>query len=441
MAEEFLLILNILKDFIKAWWWITLPFLLFGSWKFLYLWWRNDVFDNKVEYVLFEIKPPVEVLKPLRAMEAVFSGLWHFYDPPNPREAWLEGKFIFTMSLEIASIEGDIHFFIRAPKQLRNLIESTVYSQYPDVEISIAEDYTKNIPQNIPNKEWDLWGCDYELMKDEVYPIKTYAEFFETSPDSSKEEKRIDPLSPLLEGMSKLGPGEQVWIQIMAKPVAPTLDYNFFKLGQTEVNKLVKRPAETKPPSAMINKDDLVGVSDLLIYGEAAEAAKPEIREWLPPEMKLTPGEREVVTKIEEKVSKISFLSNIRFMYVAKRENFFGAHKAWVFGFFDQFNTAHLNCFKPWKPTITKVHTVLTWFLDTRRVYVRKRRMLRRYLGRNTPLFPKSDCKGKPGGTYILNIEELATLFHFPGRTVSYAPGVRRVEAKKGKAPAGLPVE
>ncbi len=440
MAEEFLLILNILKDFIKAWWWVALPFFLFGSFKFLFKWWRQDVFDSKADYVLFEIKPPIEVLKPLRAMEAVFSGLWHFYDPPNPREEWLEGKFIFTMSLEIASIEGEIHFFIRAPIKLRNLIESTVYSQYPDVEISIADDYTKDVPRNMPNKEWDLWGCDYELMKDEVYPIKTYAEFFETSPDSPKEEKRIDPLSPLLEGMSKLGPGEQVWIQIMAKPVVPADDYNFPELGRAVVNKLVKRPAEEKPPSMMLNKDDLVGASDLLIHGEKIDPAKPEIKEWLPPEMKLTPGEREVVTKIEEKASKISFLSNIRFIYLAKREVFFAPHKAWVFGFFDQFNTAHLNAFKPWKPTLTKVHTVLTWFLDTRRVYVRKRRLFRKYLHRLTPLFPKS-YKTKPGGTYILNIEELATLFHFPGRTVSYAPGVKRIEAKKGKAPAGLPVE
>ncbi|MCK5044751.1 hypothetical protein KAR26_03410 [Candidatus Parcubacteria bacterium] len=435
MEEEFLIIFNVLRDFVKAWWWVPLPFILYRSFEFLYLWWRQEVFDSKIERILLEIKPPIEVLKPLRAMEAVFSGLWHIYDPPNPREKWLEGKFLLTLSLEIVSIEGEIHFYIRVPKNLRNMVEASIYSQYPDVEISIVDDYIKNVPKTMPNKEWELWGCDYELMKNEIYPIKTYSSFFETSPEASKEEKRIDPLSPLLEGMSKLGPGEQLWVQIMAKPLVPSVDYDFPKLGRDAVNKLIKRPAESGKPSIMINKDDLIGATDLLVFGEKMEQKKSETREFIPPEMKLTPGEREIVTKIEEKVSKTSFMSNIRFIYLAKKESFFGAHKAWVMGFFDQFNTTHLNAMKPWKKTITKVHTVLTWFLDARRVYVRKRRLLRRYMGRDTPLFPES------GGTYVLNIEELATLYHFPGRTVSYAPGVKRVEAKKGKAPFSLPVE
>lgn len=435
MEEEFLIIFNTLKDFIKAWWWVPLPFFLYRSFEFLYLWWRQEAFDSKIERILLEIKPPVEVLKPLKAMETVFAGLWNIYDPANPREKWLEGKFVLTMSLEIVSIEGEVHFLIRVPKGLRHMVEASIYSQYPDVEISVAADYTKNVPQNIPNREWDLWGCDYEMVKDEVYPLKTYSEFFEINPDSPKEEKRIDPLSSLLEGMSKLGPGEQLWIQIMAKPVSPVVDYDFPKRGREIVNKLVKRPPEAKAMSMMINKDDLVGAADLLISGEQAAAAKPEQREFIPPEMKLTPGEREIVTKIEEKVSKVSFMSNIRLIYLAKRDCFFAPHKAWILGFFSQFNTAHLNSIKPLKKTITKVHTVLTWFLDERRLYVRKRRMFRKYSGRDAPLFPES------GGTYILNLEELATLFHFPGRAVSYAPGVRRVEVKKGKAPADLPVE
>lgn len=415
------------------WWWVPLPFILYPYFIYLYLWWRGDVFDSKFRYVLLEINPPMEVLKPLKAMEAVFAGLWHLYDAPNPREKWLEGKFLYTMSLELVSVEGNIHFFIRVPEKLRGLVESTVYSQYPDVDISEVEDYTRNVPNTMPNKYWDLWGCDYGLMKSDVYPIKTYADFFESNLET-KEEKRIDPLSSLLEGMSKLGSGEQLWVQIMAKPISAG-EYDFPRIGQAEVDKLVKRPAKAKPPSAIIGKDDIVNALDLLLMGQKTESKKQEFKEVMPPEMKLTPGEREVVSKIENKVSKFSFMSNIRFIYLAKKDSFFGAHKAWVMGFFDQFATTNLNALKPWKRTITKVHTVTTWFLDKRRTYIRKRRMFRKYIGRNTPLFPKE------GGTFLLNIEELATFFHFPGRAVSYAPGIKRAEAKKAKAPTDLPVD
>ncbi len=40
----------------------------------------------------------------------------------------------------------------------------------------------------------------------------------------------------------------------------------------------------------------------------------------------------------------------------------------------------------------------------------------------------------------FLNIEELATLFHFPSKIVAPTHLVPRVEAKKGEAPSGLPV-
>ena len=84
---------------------------------------------------------------------------------------------------------------------------------------------------------------------------------------------------------------------------------------------------------------------------------------------------------------------------------------------------------------MTKVKSVWLWFLDERRLYIRKRRIFRYYSKRWFPLFPR------PGGSYVLNTEELATLYHFPGRIVAPAPAVPRIEAKKGEAPPGLPVE
>ena len=105
------------------------------------------------------------------------------------------------------------------------------------------------------------------------------------------------------------------------------------------------------------------------------------------------------------------------------------------FGFFKDISSENMGGLKPDKRTMTKSKSVLFWFLDKRRIYLRKRRLFKRYVKRVAPFWPRA------GGTFVLNTEELATIFHFPGRIVVPAPAISRVEAKKGEAPPGLPVE
>jgi len=213
-------ILNTILDVIKNWWWVILPIILWRPFLFLWLWWRREKWWAHQRMILLEVKMPKEILKPLKAMDQVFSGLWgNLYDPPDWWEKWIEGKMLMSYSFEVVSLGGEVHFFIRAHGAIRNAVESTIYSEYPDAEISVADDYVKDVPADIPNKDWELWGSDYELIKEDVYPIKTYAKFFEERPETAKEEKRIDPYAPLLEGMAKIGPGEQLWIQIVASPI------------------------------------------------------------------------------------------------------------------------------------------------------------------------------------------------------------------------------
>src|SRR3989344_2730348 len=48
--------------------------------------------------------------------------------------------------LEIASIDGQVHFYIRTPSRIRGLIETQMYAQYPQSQVKVAEDYTLGIP-------------------------------------------------------------------------------------------------------------------------------------------------------------------------------------------------------------------------------------------------------------------------------------------------------
>ncbi|MEA3422092.1 MAG: hypothetical protein U9Q97_10500, partial [Acidobacteriota bacterium] len=269
-----------------------------------------------------------------------------------------------------------------------------------------------------------LYGWDFMLLKESCYPIKTYPKFFEEQ-ETAKEEKRLSALSVLLEGMADFKKGEQMWFQIVAKPIVGEVDW--VKEGQAIIDKLVKRPQKPKMKS-------IVGEAfNVLVKGTLpGEEEKPK-EEVIPPEMKLTPGERETVQAIEHKISKLAFETNMRFLYIGKKDVFSKARVKIPLDFTAGVNIATLNGFKPWKTTIPKI--VPPAILRQRTLYLRRRRLFRRYIGRQSPLFPK------PGGTFILNVEELATLYHFPGITMVPTLNFSRVEAKKAGPPSELPIE
>jgi len=104
---------------IKNWWWLALPFLLLPTLKFFYLWFIRTKWDATMDKILLEVKMPKEIERPMKAMEQVFSSFWTLYDPPSFKEKWVQGHFLLSFALEIVTIEGDIHFFIRVPRVLR----------------------------------------------------------------------------------------------------------------------------------------------------------------------------------------------------------------------------------------------------------------------------------------------------------------------------------
>jgi hypothetical protein len=417
--------LEIALQVIKNWWWLFLPFFLFPPARFLYLFYIMGCWDKTIERMILEVKIPKEVSKSIKAMDQVFAGLHGTHDIPTWREKWIEGVFQLNMSFEIVSSEGNIHFYIRAPRAFRKLIESNIYSQYPEVEIVEVEDYTQKVPQDIPNKNWDIWGVNFINAKDEIFPIKTYKQF--EAEIEKDENKKVDPLADFLEGISTLGPGEHFWLQIVVKPVLGR-DKPWQEKGKKLVDKLAQRPEKKES-----NKPIIQEAAEILMFGPSEK--KEEIRDIIPPEMQLTPGERNVISAVEEKLSKFGYDCCIRAVYVGKKDAFFKPNVKFVFSFFKETSTENLGGLRPLSKVMTKVKSVPFWFLDKRKLYLRKRRMFKYYTKRWSPFFPKR------GGTFVLNTEELATLYHFPGKSVAPAAGVSRIETKKKGVPSNLPVE
>lgn len=420
-----------LKALIFQFWWIPIPFYLFTHLKFIYALFMADRWagDKSRKPILLEVRIPQDVIRPLRAMENVFNSIWGSYDPPKDwRASHFEGKIILGASFEIAGIDGVPHMYVRLPMSNRKLIESAIYAQYPEVEIIEVPDYTKQVPEDIPNEDWDMWGCDIQQMKPEFYPIKTYEQFFEEKPEVSKEEKRIDPLSSLFEVISRMSKGEQIWIQIFVWPKSPKEDKYYWDNAKKEIDKLVKRP------EAAAKRSLLSDFFYLLIHGEIPNGEEAKEEGFLPPEMKLTGGERDVVAAIERKKSKNTFKCFIKYVYVAQRKVFSSGAKGYGVSFFAQFGTQNLNNTKPWTKSTTKVQSPNIF--TARRLYLKKRDLIENYRTRD-PAFDPFDV---PGATYHLNSEELATLWHFPGAAVPTA-SLQRVEMKKGAPPSTLPVE
>ena len=418
-------------SFFADWWWVILPpvllFTLLDVWLF-YVRWRWFLSQ---EWVLMEVRLPQIVERTPKAMEQVFAGLHGIWDDTYTRfpERWLHGVQPLHFTCELVSVNGESHFYFRMLAKFKNLLESHVWAQYPTAEIQEVEDYVQNIPQDVPNNDWELWGTEFTLTKPDVYPIRTYPYFEEIV-----EERRLDPLSAVLEVMGSLKEGEQMWIQIL---VSPVMEENWKKAGLAEVSKLVSRQDQkkSKPTGSIVGS--VTGEMTLLARnipgaltpgGLTGSAAKTPVRpEREPPPslmMHLTPGERAVVEAIEENVAKLGFKTGVRVLYFGRRDVYNSGNIAAIFGAIRQFNTQHLNGFRPDKRTMPKHF----YFFKKQKHYFRKRRLVRLYRLR-FPTLP----------WFTFNTEELATIFHLPGTMVAPAPLVPRIEAKRGEPPATLP--
>ena len=431
-------VLGPLGQFLRNWWWFILPFLLKDFFLDRWLWWRNERWlEEKWNPILLELKIPYDNVKPIRAMEIVMSNIWAtLYHMPDTWEKWIHGQLQTSMSLEMVSIEGRIHFYVRLNEGYRDAVEAAFYAQYPSIEIVEVEDYAKKIPLNIPNKDWDLWAADYKVFKPSAYPIKTYKEF-ETEREFTEEQK-IDPVAVLLEAFSKIGPKEQLWIQIVIKPVGADTGSTWIDDALVIRDQLAKRPEEVVKG----DKPILWEAAEVLISGAPEKKEEKKDESFLPPEMKMTPGERDVVAAIEDKASKPGFESFTRFIFLGKKGFFRKSNLRLPFIYYSSYITNNLNALYPLGKTLTKIH--YSWFLPLnsirdRRKYLRQRKLFRNYINRLPPLFPRLNSTFKDG-VFILNTEEVASLFHFPSWGVAPVPGVARVKTKT-KAPPKLPEE
>lgn len=389
----------------------------------------REKFIENIKWVILEIKIPKENLKSAKAMEQVFASLHGTYSfGIGFIDKWWKGKVEEWMSLEMVGFAHGINFYIYVPEKYRPLVEASFFSQYPEAEIHEAEDYTGKFGDDLPNDTYDIFGTDFMLKKESYYPIKTY-EFFE----ENVEERRLDSVASIFEAMSGLKIDEMIWLQLLIRPTE-----NAYGSGVDEViGKIMGRPA--KVPQNIGN--DLIGfLNDIILALVPDSTPSKNGGEKKSTDVKWkmsTPGEQEVLKAIENKISKLSFETIWRFIYLDKKDSFTDSNVAAVMGATRQFSTQNLNSLRP----NTKTLTVPKWvgkIFRKPRLLKRKKQLFQSYRKREMPLEPKIPFV-LHFKTSILSIEELATLYHPPITAVG-APSLEHLEAKKGSAPPNLPI-
>ncbi|MCK4386689.1 MAG: hypothetical protein KAV41_01225 [Candidatus Pacebacteria bacterium] len=399
-------VINILYLLLPLW----LPFILLCVFWDRWLKYVRTKFTAEQKYTLLEIKLPNEIKKTPLAMELVLNALFQTGGETTFIDRYFYGKTRAVFSLEMVSLEGQVRFFIWTRSFWKNLIESQIYAQYPDVEIFEVLNYTGFVKYDPTSL--GMWACEHCLKKDDFYPIKSYIDYRLES-EGVKEEEKSDPLTPILEFLGSVEQGQQVWLQIIVRA---------HKSERTKKlnwkNKIKKAEISEKQSWREEGQEEIKKLIEKVRVDEADPSKGFRA---------MTKGESATIAAIERSISKLSFDCNIRAIYLAETDKFNAINIMGLLGAFKQFNSLELNQFR-----VAAATSFNYPWQDFRGL--RMNRLKRKFF--NSYKRREFSDEYRP---FVLNTEELATIFHFPGGVVQ-TPTLSRLVSKTAEPPINLPI-
>ncbi len=330
------------------------------------LWIRfvRSYYLSSVPFSVIELKPGPETPASARAMELALYALYH-RNEVSRSAAFFQGVTRMSWSFEIYAHAGGLRFFIHLPTAHRAAVEARIRAEYRDVDIDLVRDYSREIPFD-PLTMTTLVR-EYVLQKADPYPIKTYVSY-------EGEKGKTDAFNELLESLVGLGDGEHILLSFIVRPhqrerasFFGELEDSLHHVAQNEIGKLVG------------SRGDMRGLS---------------------------PAVQKTVKAIEDSLKKPTFDCGVRALYVANNDQFKEERGPFLDSLLDPFNDDNLNGFRAYDPKenapwpLSDVFAVAPIFSMSYFVNVFRRRS-----------FFAPPYYGKP---FILNTEELATVFHLP---------------------------
>jgi len=289
------------------------------------------------------------------------------------------------ISFEIASQigESDISFYVSVPRLLEGGFEKYIHGIYPRAQVEkVPEDYTIFEPNG------KTAGSFLKLSESNFFPISTYKHLDR------------DPIATITNVLGKIAPSEGVALQLVARPFPQK---NWRETG----NKILNNLREGKTAQASVSEATRPFLLDFLA---GFFESKPKQDPFQDRNLK---ADEATMQAIQEKIQKQIFEVNIRLVSSAKSKDRAEEILGHLEGSFSQFSSSGLNGLK---------------------VKRLKGRSLRRLA------YDFSFRRFNPAQKNILNIEELASLYHFP-TFYTDTPYVKSVKSTTSAPPSELPVK
>ena len=362
-------------------WYVWLPIVLVLAYLTMRNYRRIDAV-KAIESVLLVLEIPKTNDKSELAAEQLFASLHGILRDKN--ELKYTGGIQEHLSFEIASVNGQIRFYVWVPKTLQSFVEGQIYSQYPSVQIHAAEeDYVAHERQHSV-----VYTSEITLAASEFLPIKTFQSF------------EVDPLAGVTGTLAKLeSTGEELWVQVLVRP----LPDEWHKASDSWI-----KSVKNGNPFAFLSGG---GFSFKWVGGLIGALSKPPeqgIGGGSAPK-ELSERDKTRISEAEKKATKLGYQVKIRLAYLGESPTNAKLRMQAIVGTFKQYNSTNLNGFRMTNTSFKKedlAHYRARLFID----------------------------RG-----YILNIEELASVFHLPHTNVE-TPNIVWASTKTAEPPAKLPV-
>jgi hypothetical protein len=315
-------------------------------------------------------------------MEQVFANFLYlkkpkiFQDPPS-------------VAFEIASQIGnsDISFYVGVPKYLESVFEKYVQGVYPNAVVDkVPQDYTIFEPQGATA------GAYLKLSANALFPISTYQSL----------EK--DPLSSVTNNLSKISANEGAAVQVVIRPLSKL---NLRKKGEKALKKIREgrdlRTAVAQASHGLIME----------MFEELFKPAKdPKAKEFEQVNVNKQQGfDQKGYDAIQSKIQKQPFEVNVRIVASAQSQARAEEILSHLTTAFSQYSLSAINS------------------LEVKEVHRRElQKLIYDYSFRN---FNKSQSN-------ILNLEELASIYHFPTHYIE-TPYIKAAKSVSAAPPSDLP--
>jgi len=357
---------------------------------------RDSVFGG-LEQILFLVTMPKNQPKKegdaqkeekmmISQMEQVFSNFLYLKKP---------GPFQTppSISFEIASQIGssDISFYVALPKYLESVFEKYVQGVYPSAIVDkVPQDYTVFEPQGATAAAY------LKLAENSLFPISTYQIL----------EK--DPLALLTNNLSKITANEGGAVQLVIRPLSKL---NLRKKGEKALKK-IREGKQVRTAASQAFQGLFMEIIDEIINPpkpKSQQQANPNLDQF--GKQKEQGYDQKGYEAIQNKIQKQPFEVNIRVVASARSQERAEEILEHLISSFSQFSMSAVNSFEP------------------KKVYKRE---LRKFI------YDFSFRNFNQNQTCILNLEELASVYHFPTHYIE-TPYIKSAKSGTTAPPSELP--